>query len=107
MIEPGIHSTPGHQIAAKGWASPLAMLVTLLLLIESGTGLWIYLAPFGITSQIQVLVHVSAGLLLVLPYLVYQYRHFLTWYAQKATAVMVLGYFLMVLMLVSLASGLV
>jgi len=94
-----------HHIAAAGWRSPLAIFVTWLLVIESVTGLWVYLAPFFVFSEVQLLVHVVAGLAMEVPYLVYQVRHFLTWYRQKPSVVMVLGYLLMGMVLVCLISG--
>ncbi|MCP5020494.1 MAG: hypothetical protein GY930_01850 [bacterium] len=95
------------QIAEKGWASKMAMWVTAMLVVESITGLWIYLAPFSISAQVQVLVHTVLGLAMTLPYLYYQLRHFLVWYRQKATVMMILGYLLMVAMLVCVVSGFV
>ena len=95
-----------HEIAIRGWASPLAISVTALLLIQAVTGLWIYLAPFSIGSQFQVLLHVVAGVASVGPYLWYQLRHWLAWRGQKLTAEMVLGYLLMVMVLMCMASGL-
>jgi len=94
-----------HETAIRGWASWLAISVTALLLIQALTGLWVYLAPFSIGSQLQVLVHVAAGIASVLPYLWYQFRHWLAWRGQKLTAEMALGYLLMVMVLACMASG--
>ncbi len=95
------------ELARRGWASPLAVCVTAFLLIEAITGLWIYVAPFSIASQIQVILHSVAGIVLLLPYSFYQTRHFLKWYRQKLTAVMVLGYALMMVVVVCVVSGIV
>ncbi len=97
---------PLHQLAAKGWASPLAICVAGLVAIQAITGLWIYLAPFSASSQLQVLLHTAAGLLFVLPFGWYLVRHVLVWCAQKATAVMILGYFAAVLVTACVVSGL-
>src|SRR3990172_8047696 len=104
-----LQPTPSNvqELSTKGWRSPLAALVTALLVIEGVTGLWIYAAPFSITSQVQLLVHVVAGLVMIVPYLIYQVRHFLAWYSQKASVVMVVGYLLGTMVLVNLATGLV
>ena len=91
----------------KGWTSHLAAFVTAIIVVESVTGLWIYLAPFSVTSQIQVLLHTLAGLIVLVPYFVYQVRHLRIWYNQKFTAIMVLGYALMAMMLICIVSGLV
>jgi hypothetical protein len=84
----------------------MAISVTALLLIQAVTGLWIYLAPFSIGSQLQVLLHVVAGIVTLVPYLWYQVRHWLVWRSQRVTAEMVLGYLLMVMVLVCIVSGL-
>ena len=76
-------------------------------MIESLTGLWIYVAPFSVSAQFQVLLHTAAGLILLVPYLYYQVQHFLVWYRHKVTAAMVLGYALMALVLVCSVSGVV
>ncbi len=95
------------ESATRGWSSRLARLVTAFLAVQSITGLWIYLAPFSVGSQIQVLLHTVLGLTLLLPCVYYQWRHLLVWYAQKASVVMVLGYVLMLMVLACLASGVV
>jgi hypothetical protein len=92
-------------LAIRGWASPLTIFVSAFLVIESVTGLWIYLASFSVPSQVQVIVHTVAGLLLVIPYLYYQWCHFSDWYRQKLTSIMVLGYALTLLVAVCIASG--
>ena len=94
-------------LAQKGWASKMAMWVSALLVVESVTGLWIYLASFSMSAQVQVLVHTLVGIAMTIPYLYYQVRHFLVWYNQKVTVIMILGYALLVAMLVCVASGFV
>lgn len=95
-----------HQLAARGWSSPLAIAVAGLTAVQTITGLWIYLAPFSSITQFQVLLHTLAGLLFVVPFGWYVVRHFLVWYAQKATAVMVLGYLAAGLVAVCVVTGL-
>lgn len=99
-------ATPA-ELAQRGWSSPLALLVSALLLFQALSGLCIYLAPFSVFSQIQVLAHAVVGLVFVVPYGIYQARHFLAWYRQTFTAVMVLGYLLAGMVGVCIASGLV
>ena len=95
----------GNDLAIKGWASPLTIFVVAVLAIESLTGLWIYLAPFSLASQLQVLAHTLLGLLLLVPFVYYALRHFQTWFQQKQTAVMLLGYLLLLLLLLCIVSG--
>ncbi len=85
------------SLAISGWASRLTAFVVAFLAVESLTGLWIYLAPFSVSSQVQVLVHTAAGLLLLIPLAWYLIAHFLAWYRQKLSAVMALGYALALL----------
>lgn len=101
------NSVSSQDMAIRGWAWNLAIFVIAAFVIEAITGLWIYLAPFSIISQLQVLLHTGLGLILLVPYAYYQTRHFLSWYRQNATAVMVLGYALMVMAITCLLSGIV
>lgn len=96
-----------NELAVRGWVGRLAIFVTALLVIESLTGLWIYLAPFSGVAQFQVLLHTVAGLAFAIPYAWYQVRHFQSWRRQKLTAVMLLGYVLGGLVLTCTVSGLV
>ena len=91
----------------KGWSSRLSIFVSAVILIEGSTGLWIYLSSFSVPSQVQVLIHTVAGLLLVIPFLIYQIKHYLDWYKQNLTVVLALGYALMIMVLLSIVSGLV
>ncbi len=103
---PETPATPA-ELAQRGWASPLALSVTALLVFQALSGLWMYLAPFSLFSQIQVLAHALLGLAVLIPYGIYQARHFLVWYCQTFTAVMMLGYLLAGMTVVCMASGLV
>lgn len=96
-----------NDLAINGWGSQLAIFVTALLVVESLTGLWIYLTPFSVASQMQVLLHVGAGVILLIPYFYFQVHHFLVWRDQRPTAVMVLGYLLLAMVLICTVSGLV
>jgi len=96
--------TPAES-ARDGWAARSARFVTACLLIQCVTGLWVYLAPFSIASQIQILLHVVVGVLLIVPYVFFQVRHLFRWWRQKATATMVLGYLLMAAVVVCIVSG--
>ncbi len=96
-----------QELSAKGWASRLTIVVVALLVVESITGLWIYLAPFSVGAQLQVLLHTVIGLIVFIPYLYYQIRHFLVWYRQNITVIMILGYALMAMTLICMVSGVV
>ena len=62
----------GQKSRALEWSSRLSVFVGGLLLFESITGLWIWLLPFSVSSQVSVLVHTAAGILFLVPYIVYQ-----------------------------------
>ena len=64
----------GPKSRALEWISRLSIFVGGLLLFEAITGLWIWLLPFSVSSQVSVLVHTAAGILFLVPYLVYQGR---------------------------------
>lgn len=98
-------AVPLHVVAARGWASPLAVFVSAFIVVQSLTGLWVYFAPFSTLTQIQILVHTSAGLVLIVPYLIYQVRHFVVWFRQKWTVVMMIGYLLAAMVVTCMVSG--
>ncbi len=95
-----------RELSLKGWSSKLAIMATIALIIEAISGIWIYVAPFSLTSQTQVLLHTIAGIVLFVPILVYLIRHILVWYNQGFSVTMVLGYTVMVVVLLCLISGL-
>jgi hypothetical protein len=96
-----------RHVVLTGWRSRLAVAVVALLCASGVTGLWIYLAPFSKTSQIVVFAHVAGGLALVAPFAVYLWRHIRTWWTQRLTAVMALGYMLLLIAVLCIASGIV
>jgi len=100
------HSKPAKQRALEGWLSPLALLSVSFLAGEALSGLWIYLAPFTMSSQVAILAHSAVGIALLLPLAVYSWRHVAGWWKQRLTAVMVLGYALLALVLAAVVSGL-
>jgi len=100
-----VASVPANELARRGWAARLSAFVMAALVIESVTGLWIWLAPFSLIAQVQVLLHTAAGLLMIVPCLWYLTRHILAWWRQTMTVVMVLGYVLLAFVLIALVSG--
>lgn len=96
-----------RERALHGWSSALARFTTLLALVVSATGVWIYIAPFSVVSQLQLLLHTLLGLVFVVPYGVYQVRHFIAWYRQRPTAVLILGYATAIALVLCTVSGVV
>lgn len=78
-----------------------------LLLFETLTGLSIYLLPFSIANQVTVLVHTLVGLVFIVPYLLYQLRHWRLYRATRMTHVKLTGYFSFAATATALVSGLV
>lgn len=100
-------SGSARDASLEGWRSRLAALAAAYLLFQGLTGLWMYLAPFSVFGQLQVLLHAVLGLLLLGPFLVYQVRHFLTWWRQKPTAEQILGYALAMAAMTASVTGVV
>lgn len=94
-------------MARAGWASVLAAGVSAYLLFAGVSGLWLWLGPFSVASQLILLAHSVLGLLVLVPVVVYLWRHIRTWYRQKLTAAMFLGWALLALGVLAMVSGLV
>ena len=60
------------------WHSRLVIWVVGILLFELISGIVIYLFSFSITSQALVVIHTAIGLVAVIPYIIYQIRHWLS-----------------------------
>jgi hypothetical protein len=97
----------GRRASIDGWRWPLAIAVSGGLAIEAITGVWVYLAGFSRAAQLQVLGHTAVGLVMLVPFAAYQVRHLRTWWRQKVTAEMVLGYGALAAVTLSMSSGLV
>ncbi len=93
------------QIAARGWTAALSWSVLAGLALESVTGLWLLLAPFSVLSQLSLLLHTVAGLLLLAPCFLYLARHWLDWRDQPLSVVKLLGYTGFVLLAACFVSG--
>ena len=70
-------SIPAPVSRAGTWTSRLAVFVTGLLLFETITGLAIWLLPFSVSNQFNVVLHTLGGLVFLVPFLVYQVKHWL------------------------------
>ncbi len=71
------------------------------------TGLSLLLLPFGLSNQIAVLAHTLAGLLLLAPLAWYLTRHWLDYWRNPLSHILVLGYVGATVLLVCLVSGVV
>ncbi len=103
----GNEQRTARDLALRGWSWWLAAAISAALVLLGVSGLWLFLGPFSVFSQLLVLIHTAVGLLIVLLVPRYLWRHVGDWWRQKATAEMVLGYVLLAGVLVALVSGLV
>jgi hypothetical protein len=92
---------------AVEWRSRLSIFVGGLLLFEAATGLWIWLLPFSVSSQVSVLVHTAAGILFLVPYVFYQGRHWWIYRARPLSHYLVTGYVAFAVIVLNAVSGVV
>ncbi len=97
----------GPNSRNREWGSRLSIFVGGLLLFEAITGLWIWLLPFGVPSQISVLVHTAAGVLFLVPYLIYQGRHWWIYRGRPLSHFLVTGYVAFAMVALNAVSGVV
>jgi len=100
-------SPNGQSSRAREWRSRLSIFVGGLLCFETITGLWIWLLPFSVSSQISVLVHTAAGLVFLLPFLFYQGRHWWIYRSRPLSHFLVTGYVAFVMVLLNAVSGVI
>jgi len=97
----------GPKSRALEWSSRLSIFVGGLLLFEAITGLWIWLLPFSVSSQVSVLVHTAAGILFLVPYLVYQARHWWIYRGRPLSHYLITGYVAFAMVALNAVSGVV
>jgi hypothetical protein len=106
-----IDDTAGGARPAKGrdleWGRRFAALTLAWLCAETLTGLGLWLLPFSAPAQWMVVVHTAAGVLLLLPVLVYLWAHFAAYRPRPLGAVVWMGYLATAAVLATVASGLV
>jgi hypothetical protein len=88
------------------WHSRLMIWVVGILFFELISGLVIYLVSFSITTQTLVVIHTAVGLVAVIPYIIYQIRHWLTYRNNNLTQHKLIGYIAMVTAAVAAITGL-
>jgi hypothetical protein len=95
------------EIRAGEWRSRLAIFVSGLFLFETLSGLSLYLLPFSIPNQFLVLLHTAAGLVFLVPFLVYQWRHWVRYRARAWSHYMLTGYVAFAVTAANVVSGVV
>ena len=74
------------------WRSRLAILVAGLLAFTTLSGLSIWLLPFSVPNQVMVLAHTLVGLIFLIPCAWYLVRHFLRYWRNTMSHILLLGY---------------
>ena len=92
---------------AAEWRSTLLWVVSALLLFETLTGLAIKYLPFSVPIQGMVIVHTLVGLVFLVPYAVYQLRHWKNYRRVQMTHFKMTGYLAMAATIVASVSGVV
>jgi hypothetical protein len=92
---------------ADGWRSRLSIFVFGLLLFETVSGLSIWLLPFSIPNQLLVILHTLVGIVFLVPFLVFQGRHWWQYRNRAWSHYMVTGYIAFVAVALNALSGLV
>jgi len=88
------------------WHSRLTIWVVCILFFELISGLVIYLVSFSVTAQALVIMHTAVGLVAVIPYIIYQIRHWLTYRKNKLNQHKLIGYIAMVTAAAAAITGL-
>ena len=105
MTDTGVPSSARRSRALE-WRSRLSIFVGGLLCFEAITGVWIWLLPFSISSQISVLVHTAAGILFLVPFVLYQGRHWWIYRGRPLSHYLITGYVAFAAVTLNAVSGL-
>ncbi len=89
------------------WHSRLTIWVVGILIFELISGLLIYFLSFSLTTQSLVVIHTAVGLVLIIPYIIYQIRHWLFYRKRLLTHHKLTGYLSMTSAVVAVVTGLV
>ncbi len=95
------------NIQESEWSRHLAVVVAALLVVETVTGLSILLLPFSVPNQVAVLLHTVAGLVLLVPFALYQIRHWRRYIRLPMTHVKLTGYIALVSTCIAIVTGVV
>jgi len=98
---------PGRVDAVAEWRSGLSGFVGALLLFTALSGVFIYLLPFSIFNQFNVIVHTLVGVVMLLPVTWFALRHWNARNKGKLSHYQFLGYVSLAILIVCVASGLV
>jgi len=100
-----MHSPISAVLKEHEWTRPLLHAVAGLLVFETLTGAVNYLLPFSVPNQVLVLLHTLGGVVLLLPYVWYQWRHWRMYQSLRVSHVVLTGYFAMAAAALLVISG--
>jgi len=99
-------NTPNAAVLKEHeWSRPLLQTVSGLLAFETLTGIANYLLPFSVPNQVMVLLHTLVGLVLIVPFVAYQLRHWQNYRSLRFSQQLLIGYFAMAAALLLIVSG--
>ncbi len=94
-------------VRSEEWRKWALVWASTFLAFEALTGLAIFFLPFSVSTQVTVLVHTAVGLVLLVPYAVYQIRHWRIYDDARWTHVKLTGWLSLAATLVAIVSGVV
>ena len=106
-MESSAERTEQWQKGIENWRSRLAILVAGYLVFETLSGLVVLFAPFSVSSQITVLIHTAIGLVFLIPCGWYLLRHWLEYFRNPLSHIVVVGYVGAAALALCLVSGVV
>lgn len=92
---------------AREWRSRLAIIVAGFLAFSTLSGLSIWLLPFSVTNQVMVIAHTALGLIFLIPCAWYLIRHFLRYWRNTMSHILLLGYLGTAAVILCAVSGIV
>lgn len=93
------------QNQTSQWTGILTYLIAGFILFETITGLFIAFLPFSLANQVMVLIHTGIGLLFLIPFAWYQFKHWFEYKNRPLSDVVITGYISMLAVLVAILSG--
>lgn len=76
-------------------------------MFETLTGLFIYFLPFSMANQVMLLIHTAVGLLFLIPYAWYQFKHWRFYRTRQMNDVKLTGYISMFAVIIAIVSGVI
>jgi Cytochrome c554 and c-prime len=105
--DPSTSAAHRWEQSLRNWLAPLAIAAAGYLAFEALSGLVILFLPFGISTQVAVLLHTVIGVVFLIPCCWYLLRHLAEYWQSPISHIVVLGYLAGATVLLCLISGVV